>query len=104
MHTGVYKLTALARAVRVALGLALLVLAGCKSAGATQPDVPVSTVIEVPVKVYVPIEANLTKRCPWPLGAKPSQAVEVAKKRRECLEAYERQLDAIGKVQGQPVP
>lgn len=88
------------RALAIIVGCALL--AGC--AGGVKPTPQAATVIEKPVKVYVPIPDDLIARCPWPKSGKPSESIEVARKRRECLEQYEGQFDAIGKVQGKPVP
>ena len=72
--------------------------------GDVKPTAPAATVIEAPVKTYVPIDPALRARCPWPKSGKPSEAMEVGRKRKECLEFYERNLDGIDKVQGQPVP
>lgn len=67
--------------------------------------VPVpAKLIEVPVPVYVPIDARLTKPCGWVRQAKPSKVFEVAEGRKRCLELYEINFRAIDKVQGQPVP
>lgn len=85
----------------------LLAIALCVALTACQtvkPTPPAATVIEKPVKVFVPIGRDLTARCPWPKSGKPSQSLEVARKRRECLEQYERQFDGIEKVEGKPVP
>lgn len=80
------------------LALALL-LVGCQKS--VKPTPQAATVIEKPVKVYVPIPDALRARCGWPKSGKPSEAIEVARKRKECLQFYERNLDGIDKVQGQ---
>ena len=59
--------------------------------------------IEVPVKVYVPIPDNLTAPCPIAEG-KVGEVLEVARKRRASLEACNADKAAISKIQGQPVP
>ena len=70
-----------------------------------QPDPPsAANVVEVKVPTYVPIPGRLTERCKWPKTGKPSQAVEVARKRKTCLEFYERNDDATEAIQGKPVP
>lgn len=81
-----------------------LCLAACTTAPVKAPPVPPPTIIEVPVKVYVPIDAKLRARCAWKRDVLPSQSMAAARERGNCAEQYERQLDAIGKVQGQPVP
>lgn len=81
-----------------------VLLAGCTSAPAPKSNPPAPQVIETPVRVYVPIGGELTQRCTWPRTAKPSKALEVANKRKECLSKYETQLDRIERVQGKPVP
>lgn len=86
--------------MRLIACMLMLTLAGCHNA---RPDPPPAQVIKVPVKVYVPIKPALTARCTWPKSGKPSQAIEVAKKRGDCLKRYELQLDGIEKVQGAAV-
>lgn len=87
----------------ILLAFVVLALTGCPG-GRVKPTLPAATVIEKPVKVFVPISDDLLAKCPWPKSAKPSEALEIARKRRQCLEQYERNLDAIGKVRGNPVP
>lgn len=60
-------------------------------------------IIEVPVKVYVPIPDNLTAPCPIAEG-KVADVLEVARKRRASLEACNAQLKAIRSVQGSAKP
>lgn len=74
--------------------------------GATKPDRPSDppTVVEVPVEVYVPIERSLLERCKWLDNAPLEQMPSVARGRKGCLQFYEANIDAIGKVQGKPVP
>lgn len=86
------------------VALFLLSLAGSiASCGKTRPDPP-PVVIEKPVAYFVPIDPKLTLRCEWPREGKPSEAIEIARLRRECLEAYERQLRAIEQVEGGAAP
>jgi len=81
----------------------LLLLTGC--AGDRVRSTPTAaTIIEKPTAYYVPIPEALRARCPWPKSGKPSESIDIARQRRECLERYERQFDGIDKVQGQPVP
>lgn len=84
--------------------VAVSLLAAC---GATRQVVKADTakdVIEKPVKYYVPIEADLRKRCKWRDTAPIGQIFEVSGERKACLIQYEIQLDGIDKVQGNPVP
>ncbi len=60
-------------------------------------------VIEVPVKVYVPIPDSLTAPCSIAEG-KVGEVLEVARKRRASLEACNADKSAIRKIQGKPVP
>lgn len=83
------------------LWILVLALAACHS---VKPGMPAATVIEKPVKVFVPIPDALVALCDWPHKAPPSQSIDVAKKRRDCLEFYEQNIGGIKKVRGQPVP
>ena len=83
--------------------LLCLILTAC-TFGQVKPIPPAANIIEKPVKVYVPVKDELVAKCPWPKDIKPSQTVEANKKRRECLEKYELQLDGISKIRGKPVP
>ncbi|BAM66431.1 hypothetical protein [Xanthomonas citri phage CP2] len=91
--------------MRALLWLPSILLAAC-GRQAVKPDIPTTPagVVEVPVEVYVPIDADLTARCQWretaPLEVMPS----VARERKKCLQFYEGNLDAIERVQGRPVP
>lgn len=88
----------------LALAPALLLAACATVPPSPSCPVPEPRIIEVPVKIYVPIDAALRKRCPWKRGVPPSQSMAAARERADCLEDYERKFDAIGKVQGKPVP
>lgn len=88
---------------RMLLITVLLALAGCTTTKPKAP-VPAPDVIEVPVKVYVPIDKKLTARCKWTREGMPSQVFDVSNGRKRCLVQYEGQLDAIEQVQGTPVP
>lgn len=79
-------------------------LAGCAGAPVPKGNPPAPAIIEMPVHVYVPIPPELTKRCQWPRGGKPSQAMDVANKRKTCLVKYELLFERIEQVQGKPVP
>lgn len=81
-----------------------LLLAACASAQAPKSNAPAPTVLEVRERVYVPIPPEATKRCAWPRKGKPSEAMDVANKRKTCLAQYEIQLDGIEKIQGKPAP
>ena len=85
--------------------LLLLLMSACKSAEVKDPmsNCP-AAIIEKPVRMYVPIPAELRKRCRWERDVLPSQSLAAARRRGECLEHYERNLDGIDQVQGKPVP
>ena len=89
--------------MRFPLLLAVSVLAACQPAP-TKPNPPPVAVITVPVATYVPIDAQLRKRCKWVKEAAPSAVFEVSNGRKRCLLQYEAQLDGIDQVQGKPVP
>ncbi|HDS1139819.1 TPA: hypothetical protein QDZ75_003892 [Stenotrophomonas maltophilia] len=89
--------------MRFPLLLAVSVLAACQAAP-TKPNPPPAAVITVPVATYVPIDAQLRKRCKWVKEAAPSAVFEVSNGRKRCLLQYEAQLDGIDQVQGKPVP
>lgn len=89
--------------MRILLIAAVLVLSACQSAP-PKPNPPPPTVIKVPVAIYVPIDAALTKRCSWIRAGKPSAVFEVSNGRKRCLDQYEAQFDTIEQVQGKPVP
>ena len=91
-----------------AMVLAVLAVSmtACAKKG-TIKDVPPGVVVrtetvEVIKKEYVPIHADLSKRCAWTKGVKPSKALTELVIRKGCLEQYERQFDAIEKIQGKP--
>ncbi|MCU1008669.1 hypothetical protein JAK76_06680 [Stenotrophomonas maltophilia] len=89
--------------MRFALLLAVSLLAACQAAP-TKPNPPPAAVVTVPVTTYVPIDAQLRKRCKWVKEAAPSAVFEVSNGRKRCLLQYEAQLDGIDQVQGKPVP
>ncbi|MEF2156403.1 hypothetical protein V3390_09235 [Luteimonas sp. FXH3W] len=79
-------------------------LTGCQAFGERQ-EIPAGVVVrtekvEVVRKVYVPIDADLLKRCAWTKGVKPSAALTELVIRKGCLEQYERQLQTISGIQG----
>ncbi|HEL5028580.1 TPA: hypothetical protein UOA81_003818 [Stenotrophomonas maltophilia] len=83
--------------------LAVAALSACQPAP-TKPNPPPAAVIKVPVVTYVPIDAQLRKRCKWVREAPPSAVFDVSNGRKRCLLQYEAQFDAIDQVQGKPVP
>ncbi|WP_414485299.1 hypothetical protein ACMGRF_13635 [Stenotrophomonas sp. EMP41] len=89
--------------MRFAIPLGVSLLAACQAAP-TKPNPPPAAVITVPVATYVPIDAQLRKRCKWVKEAAPSAVFEVSNGRKRCLLQYEAQLDGIDQVQGKPVP
>ncbi|WP_040006568.1 hypothetical protein [Stenotrophomonas sp. SKA14] len=89
--------------MRFPLLLAVSVLVACQAAP-TKPNPPPAAVITVPVTTYVPIDAQLRKRCKWVKEAPPSAVFDVSNGRKRCLVQYEAQLEAIDRVQGKPVP
>ncbi|MBS4799357.1 MAG: hypothetical protein KH046_00790 [Stenotrophomonas maltophilia] len=89
--------------MRVIVVATVALLAACQAAP-IQPNPPPAAVITVPVATYVPIDAQLRKRCRWVKDAAPSAVFEVSNGRKRCLDQYEAQLDGIDQVQGKPVP
>lgn len=89
--------------MRFALLLVASMLAACQAAP-TKPNPLPAAVITVPVATYVPIDAQLRKRCKWVKEALPSAVFDVSNGRKRCLVQYEAQLEAIDQVQGKPVP
>lgn len=87
--------------MRFPLLLAVSVLVACQAAP-TKPNPPPAAVITVPVTTYVPIDAQLRKRCKWEKEAAPSAVFEVSNGRKRCLLQYEAQFDAIDQMQGKP--
>lgn len=90
--------------MRPLLLLALLLpLAACNKA--VKPDLPPApAIVEVPVEVYVPIDKRLTAKCQWRDQAPLEEIPSVSRGRKKCLQFYEANLDAIGRVQGRAVP
>ncbi len=89
--------------MRLIVLAAAFCLASCQSS-VPKPNAPAPAVIQVPVATYVPIDADLTKRCSWVRTDKPSAVFEVSNGRKRCLDQYEAQFDAIEQVQGKPIP
>lgn len=89
--------------MRVIVVATAALLAACQSAPTKHNPSP-AAVIKVPVATYVPIDAQLRKRCRWVKEAAPSAVFEVSNGRKRCLQQYEAQLDGIDQVQGKPVP
>lgn len=89
--------------MRVIVVVIAALLAACQAAP-TKPNPPAPALIKVPVATYVPIDAALTKRCSWVRDGKPSAVFDVSNGRKRCLMQYEAQFEAIGQVQGKPVP
>ena len=81
--------------------LSALALTACAGNKPKQPIEQPAKIIEVPVKVYVPIDPKLTEPCPIATG-KLSDVIEVARKRKAALEQCNAQLKAISKQQGSP--
>lgn len=82
--------------------LIVVAVAGCATRKPLVVKQP-GKIIEVPVKVYVPIPDSLTEPNPIAEG-KVSDVLEVARKRRASQEACNADKAAIRKIQGQPVP
>lgn len=82
--------------------LIVVAVAGCATRKPLVVKQP-GKVIEVPVKVYVPIPDNLTAPCPIASG-RLSEVLVVARKNVASLEACNADKAAIRKIQGQPVP
>lgn len=89
--------------MRVIVVTTAALLAACQAAP-TKPNPLPAAVITVPVATYVPIDAQLRKRCKWVREAPPSAVFDVSNGRKRCLLQYEAQFDGIDQVQGKPVP
>lgn len=89
--------------MRVLVVTTAALLAACQAAP-TKQNPPPAAVITVPVATYVPIDAQLRKRCKWVKEAAPSAVFEVSNGRKRCLLQYEAQFDTIDQVQGKPAP
>lgn len=70
--------------------LAAALLSGCAAAC----KAPRIETVELPVRVYVPVPAELTAPCDIATGAR-SEVFEVARKRRQALEACNADKAAI---------
>lgn len=67
------------------------------------PPRTVERIVEVPVKVYVPIDPKYTRRPAIPEG--PLREIpRVARERKKALEICYGNLETIEKLQGTPVP
>lgn len=80
-------------------------LTACQTFKGEKEEVPPGVVVrtekvEVIRKVYVPIDADLTKRCPWKRNAKPSESLKEMVIRAGCLKFYEGNLGEIERIQG----
>lgn len=92
--------------MRISLMLAAaLVLTACAK-DVVRPDAPrpAAEILPVYVPTYVPIDKELRGRCEWKRSCRPSEGIDCAKQRADCLVQYEQQLDGIDQVQGKPVP
>ncbi len=89
--------------MRVLVVTTAALLAACQAAP-TKQNPPPAAVITVPVATYVPIDAQLRKRCKWVREAPPSAVFDVSNGRKRCLVQYEAQFDAMDQIQGKPVP
>lgn len=74
---------------RLLIVLLVLVLPACAGTSPVKPTDP------LPVRQYVPVPKELTKRCVWPKVAPLKDVIEAARKRKTCLLQYEGQLDGI---------
>jgi hypothetical protein len=83
--------------------VAAALLSACGSAPMKRPP-PAPALVEVVVKVFVPIDPELTRPCVWRPSAPLEEIPSVARERKKCLQFYEANLDAIRRVQGGPVP
>lgn len=86
---------------RSALALiAVLALAGCKTAPEARPFVA-PEIVRVPVKTYVALPEEMTLDCPVPAikGRTVGDVVEVANARKVALEQCNAQLRAIRAAQ-----
>ena len=70
--------------MRVLVVTTAALLAACQAAP-TKQNPPPAAVITVPVATYVPIDAQLRKRCKWVKEAAPSAVFEVSNGRKRCL-------------------
>lgn len=87
--------------MRVIVVATAVLLAACQAAP-IKTNPPPAAVITVPVATYLPIDAQLRKRCKWVKEAVPSAVFDVSNGRKRCLLQYEAQFDAIDQVQGKP--
>ncbi len=84
------------RAGQLIILAAVLVLTGCPGNVRTPP--PKAEVVELPVRQYVDVPAELLKRCEWPKDWPKRKVLESNRLRGACLEQYEGQFDSIGKL------
>lgn len=90
--------------MRYLAALLSLTVAGCTSMPEADLRMAPPELIRVPVPTYVPIPSEMTQRCRWVDTAPPSQVFSVSAGRKTCLQRYEKQLQAVERVQGQPAP
>ena len=86
--------------VRAVALIAVLALAGCKTAPEARPFVA-PEIVRVPVKTYVALPEELTKPCPIPAikGRTVGDVVEVANARKVALDQCNAKLRAIRESQ-----
>ena len=90
--------------MKATIAIAAALLAGCATHAKRPEALPAAKVIEVQVPTFVPIDHELLLKCDWTRNVKLSQSPTALRQRAACLLQYEDQLDAIGTVQGKPVP
>ncbi|KRD71434.1 hypothetical protein [Lysobacter sp. Root96] len=85
--------------------LACLLMSACGKQAVRPDAIPqAKDLLPVYIPTYVPIREELRQRCTWKKACRPSEGVDCAKQRGDCLGQYERQLDGIDAIQGKPVP
>lgn len=90
---------------RAWLVLIALFLAACgRERGEVRTQYLPGEVIRDEVKYYVEIDDELLAKCRWTPNVPPSKTLEAARRRAECLEQYEGQLDEIGRIRGTAAP
>lgn len=80
------------RSKQLIAALALALLAGCAKEGDIKPGPP------LPVRQYVKVPPELTKRCEWPKNWPKRRVLESNAVRGACLIQYEGQMDGIEKL------
>lgn len=79
---------------RQGLLIGFILLSGCTTGPSTKPVNPEP----LPVRQYVTVPPELTKRCTWPKAPPLKDVIEAARQRKTCLIQYEGQLDGIEKL------